>query len=89
MFGDKQTERLYDGRRVARWKSFEALARRKLEQVIAAAELRDLGSPPGNRLEKLKGSLKGYWSVRINDQWRIIFRWARGGATDIRIVDYH
>ncbi len=66
-----------------------ASARRKLKWVDAAAELRDLRSPPGNRLEALAGDRDGQHSIRINDQWRICFRWSAGGADDVEIVDYH
>jgi proteic killer suppression protein len=66
-----------------------AVARRKLVQLDAAAGLSDLLVPPGNRLEALKGDLRGYHSIRINDQWRIIFRWTEAGPEDVEIVDYH
>lgn len=65
------------------------VARRKLVQLNSAAALRDLAAPPGNRLEALSGDLKGRYSIRINDQWRIVFRWADAGAEDVEIVDYH
>jgi proteic killer suppression protein len=64
-------------------------ARQKLRFLAAAHELRDLMSPPGNRLEALKGNRAGQHSIRINDQWRICFRWVEGGAEDVEIVDYH
>ena len=64
-------------------------ARRKLLYIHDANELADLRAPPGNRLEALKGNLAGLHSIRINDQWRIIFRWQRGNALDVQIVDYH
>ena len=88
MFGDRKTERFHDGERIKQWQPFEAVAHRRLDQVMAAADLGDLSSP-GNNLEKLKGDLKDYWSVRINDQWRIIFKWGKNGAMDIKITDYH
>jgi proteic killer suppression protein len=66
-----------------------AVARRKLGWLDAAAALRDLASPPGNRLESLSGDRQGQHSIRINDQWRICFRWSDGGADDVEIVDYH
>jgi proteic killer suppression protein len=62
---------------------------RKLRQIHAAEELRDLASPPGNRLEALAGDRMGQHSIRINDQWRICFRWSEGGADDVEVVDYH
>jgi proteic killer suppression protein len=65
------------------------VARRKLQYLHEAADLRDLKVPPGNRLESLKGSLKGFHSIRINDQWRVVFRWSGGNAFDVQIVDYH
>mgnify|MGYP001302718662 FL=1 len=64
-------------------------ARRKLQYLHEEADLRDLRSPPGNRLEGLKGDLKGFHSIRINDQWRVVFRWSGGNAFDVQIVDYH
>ena len=64
------------------------VALRKLQYLNAAAEVRDLRSPPGNRLEALKGNLKGQFSIRVNDQWRVVFRWD-DGARDVEIVDYH
>jgi proteic killer suppression protein len=66
-----------------------ASAERKLRAISNAVELRDLRSPPGNRLEALKGDRKGQHSIRINDQWRICFRWTEAGAEDVEIVDYH
>ena len=66
-----------------------AAARRKLRWLDSAATLRDLASPPGNRLEALSGDRQGQHSIRINDQWRICFRWSDGGAEDVEIVDYH
>jgi proteic killer suppression protein len=64
-------------------------ALRKLDMLHAAASLRDLASPPGNRLEALKGELQGFFSIRVNRQWRIIFRWSGADALDVRLVDYH
>jgi len=62
---------------------------RKIDMLHYATELRDLGSPPGNRLEALKGHWRGFYSIRINDQWRIVFRWSDLGPTDVDVVDYH
>lgn len=91
-FGDRATEALFHGRtggarRIpsAIWK----VAIRKLDMVNAAKELRDLRVPPGNRLEALKGDLAGMYSIRVNDQWRIVFRWGGGDAHEVAIVDYH
>jgi len=64
-------------------------ARRKLLALHAATELRQMAVPPGNRLEALKGERKGQHSIRINDRWRVCFRWSEGGASDVEIVDYH
>jgi len=75
-FADRATERLFrNGICVAQWRSFEAAALRKIDMVDAATGLDDLRSPPGNRLEALKGDRRGQHSVRINQQWRICFRW--------------
>ena len=65
------------------------IARRKLDLIGAAADIRDLAVPPGNRLEKLKGDLSGFYSIRVNDQFRIIFRFEAGNASDVQITDYH
>jgi len=65
------------------------VARRKLVQLADAAELRDLTSPPGNRLELLKGNLAGRYAIRINDQWRVVFKWTKDGAEEVEIRDYH
>ena len=69
--------------------NIEAIARRKLRQLDIAAQLSDLRVPPGNRLEALKGDRAGQYSIRINDQWRVCFRWTEAGAEDVEIVDYH
>lgn len=71
------------------WRAFEAVAFRKLAMMDDAIELRDLGRLPGNRLEALKGNRKGQHSIRINDQWRVCFRWKEQGPEDVEIVDYH
>ena len=73
----------------ALWAGPLYIVRRKLEAINAAVRLEDLKVPPANRLEKLKGNLKDFYSIRINDQWRVIFRWVDGDAHDVRIVDYH
>jgi proteic killer suppression protein len=69
--------------------NIQLLARRKLVMLDAASELNDLRAPPGNRLEALKGNRKGQHSIRINDQWRICFKWKAGDAYDVEIADYH
>ncbi len=88
-FADRDTERLASGERVRRFVAFEAVARRKLRQLEIAGQLDDLRVPPGNRLEVLKGNRKGQMSIRINDQWRVCFRWTQAGPADVEIVDYH
>lgn len=64
-------------------------ARRKLDMLNAASNLDDMRAPPGNRLEALRGNLAGYHSIRVNDQWRVVFRWKDGAAHDVKIDDYH
>lgn len=88
-FADKDTQALFDGDRVRRFVAFEAVARRKLAQLHAAATLEFLRVPPGNRLEALKGDRIGQHSIRINGQFRLCFRWQDGDALDVEIVDYH
>ena len=89
-FKDKDTEAIFNGKFVRRIpKQVALLAARKLNQVHAAGNLDDLRIPPGNRLEALKGDRKGQHSIRINDQWRICFRWTQAGPDAVEIVDYH
>ena len=88
-FSNKETERLAAGQRVRRFMSIEGIARRKLRQLDIAGRLDDLKVTPGNRLESLKGSRKGQMSIRINDQWRVCFRWTIAGPADVEIVDYN
>jgi proteic killer suppression protein len=79
-----------DSARVRRWSpDVQKAARRKLDMVNAAAVLDDLKVPPGNKLEALRGDLKGYHSIRVNDQWRVVFKWKDGAAYEVRITDYH
>ena len=91
-FGDPATADLYHGRNTSHARRFPksilSSAIRKMDVLNAAYKLDDLRSPPGNRLEVLKGDLEGYHSIRVNDQWRITFRW-NGGAEDVSLVDYH
>lgn len=87
-FRDRDTERLFQGAAVARLRSIEQVALRKLDMLNAAHVLDDLRVPPGNRLEALKGNRRGQHSIRINRQWRICFVW-RDGAENVEIVDYH
>jgi proteic killer suppression protein len=88
-FGDKPTEALFRDEFVRKFQGIARPAKRKLEAVNAASRLDDLLVPPSNRLEKLKGDLKDFYSIRINDQWRVIFKWLDGEPHQVRIVDYH
>lgn len=88
-FACKDTQALFNGRRVARFVHIAAVAMRKLQQVNAAATLDFLRVPPGNRLEMLTGDRAGQHSIRINDQWRVCFVWREGHAAAVEIVDYH
>lgn len=88
-FRDTDTEALAQGQRVKRFVNIETVARRKLRQLQIAGRLDDLRVPPGNRLEALKGNRFGQHSIRINDQFRVCFRWTAAGAEDVEIVDYH
>jgi proteic killer suppression protein len=92
-FGNALAEDLFNDKSSKAAKAFppelRRAARRKLQYLHEAADLRDLKSPPGNRLEGLKGGMKGCHSIRINDQWRVVFRWSGGNAFDVQIVDYH
>ena len=83
------TQRLFSGYPVKRWVPIERQALRNLEQLELSDKLEDLRVPPGNRLEALKGKRKGRYSIRINDQWCLCFRWNIDGAYDVEIVDYH
>jgi len=83
------TERLSQGHNCRRFTNIAVVARRKIRQLEIAGRLEDLRIPPGNRLEALKGDRAGQHSIRINDQWRICFRWTDAGAEDVEIVDYH
>ncbi len=84
-----ETELLYEGLPAHRFNNFKSVAERKLQMLDAAAELKDLRSPPGNRLESLSGDRSGQHSIRINDQWRICFIWGTNGPENVEIVDYH
>jgi len=83
------TEKLAQGYRVRRFIAIEDVARRKLRQLEIAMTLNDLRIPPGNRLQALSGDRTGTHSIRINDQWRLCFRWTQHGAADVEIIDYH
>jgi toxin HigB-1 len=88
-FRSNETESLFRLQQSRRWASIERQALRKLVQLDLATVLEDMRAPPGNRLEPLSGDRKGQWSVRINDQFRICFRWTPEGPEDVEIVDYH
>jgi len=88
-FKDRDTEALAKGERVRRFANIARAARRKLRQLEITGRLDDLRVPPGNRLEALRGSRAAQYSIRINDQWRVCFRWTAAGAEDVEIVDYH
>lgn len=88
-FRCKDAQALYEGGSPRRFRAWQTQAERKLQMLDSAAVLDDLKSPPGNRLEKLAGDRVGQYSIRINDQWRVCFRWQDGDAYDVEIVDYH
>ncbi|GAA5484099.1 type II toxin-antitoxin system RelE/ParE family toxin [Haloferula sargassicola] len=88
-FSDADTEQLFRQEKNRRFKAIARVALRKLIQMNRAGQLSDLAVPPGNRLEALKGDLAGCHSIRINQQWRIVFRWTDQGPTEVRIMDYH
>ena len=88
-FKSADTEALAGGRRVKRFVNIESVARRKLRQLEIAVRLEDLRVPPGNRLEALTGDRAGQYSIRVNEQFRVCFRWTAAGAEDVEIVDYH
>ncbi|KXU39306.1 excinuclease ABC subunit A [Ventosimonas gracilis] len=88
-FKCRDTQALFNGKRVRRFVNIEAAAMRKLAMLNRAARVDDLRVPPGNRLEALQGSRAGQYSIRINDQWRLCFVWHKGHASDVEIVDYH
>lgn len=88
-FKSADTEALASGRRVKRFANIESVARRKLRQLQIATRLGDLRVPPGNRLEALKGDRSGQHSIRVNEQFRVCFRWTVTGAEDVEITDYH
>lgn len=91
-FADADTEKFYVTGKAAPkagWASVQKVAKRKLDMIHYAGQLADLRFPPGNHLEELKGNLPGLHSIRINDQWRVVFRWTAAGPADVRIEDYH
>ena len=88
-FKDRRTEALFQGETVAAFQAIEKTTHRKLDMLDGATQLADLAAPPGNRLEALKGDREGQHSIRINNQYRICFRWTDAGAEDVMIEDYH
>lgn len=89
-FGSKGTRKIWNGERVKGFPTgLQEIARRKLRMLNNSQNLTDLQIPPSNKLEKLKGNLAGYYSIRINDQWRIIFKWDKGNSSDVEVLDYH
>ena len=88
-FSDEDTKELFESETNRRFATISRVALRKLIQMNQARKLRDLAIPPGNRLEALKGRLSSLYSIRINDQWRIVFRWTDAGPEQVAIVDYH
>ena len=89
-FGNSDTESVWNGVRVKKLPlEIQNTGRRKLRMLNNSVNLTDLRVPPANRLEKLSGNLKDFYSIRINDQWRIIFQWNAGNATEVKIIDYH
>jgi len=88
-FKCRHTEALFAGDRVLRWSPFQRIAERKLQMLHRATKVEDLRAPPANRLELLKGDRAGQYSIRINGQWRLCFRFEEGHAFDVEIVDYH
>ena len=88
-FGSKETEKIWNGERVKNLPlEIQNIGRRKLRMLNNSQDIKDLRVPPSNRLEKKKGNLKEYYAIRINDQWRIIFKWNNGNASDVEIIDY-
>ena len=89
-FGSSETEKIWNGQRVKKMPmEIQEIGRRKLRMLNNSFSLLDLKVPPSNRLEKLSDDLKGFYSIRINDQWRIIFKWQDNNAAEVEILDYH
>lgn len=89
-FGDKNTEKIWNGMAVKKPSvEIQEIGRRKLRMLHNSIDINDLKIPPSNRLEKLKGNLKDFYSIRINNQWRIIFKWENNNAFEVEILDYH
>lgn len=89
-FGDKITQKIWEGEWVKVFSTdIQETARRKLRMLNNSIDIKDLMIPPSNRLEKLKGNLKDFYSIRVNDQWRLIFKWENGNAFNVELIDYH
>jgi proteic killer suppression protein len=89
-FGSRDTEKIWNGVRIKRISiEIQLIGRRKLRMLNNSQNIADLKIPPSNRLEKLSGKLKDFYSIRINDQWRIIFKWESNHASEVEIIDYH
>jgi len=89
-FGNSETGKVWNGERVKKLPfGIQNTGRRKLRMINNSTDLQDLRIPPANRLEKLAGKLKDFYSIRINDQWRVIFKWNNGNAAEVEIIDYH
>ena len=89
-FGSKDTQKIWDGERVKKIPNeIQEVSRRKLRMLNNSKDLTDLQIPPSNKLEKLKGKLKEFYSIRISDHWRIIFKWDSGNSSKVEIIDYH
>ena len=89
-FGNSETEQVYLGNRVKKLPiEIQNIGRRKLRMIDNSLNITDLRVPPANRLEKLAGNLKDFYSIRVNNQWRIIFKWNSGNASQVEIIDYH
>ena len=89
-FGNSETEKVWSGERIKGLsKEIQEIGRRKLRMLNNSVDLADLRIPPSNRLEKLSGKLKEFYSIRINNQWRIVFKWNAGNASNVEIIDYH
>ena len=89
-FGDKETKEIWDGDRIKKLSTeLQEVARRKLRMLNNSQNINDLVIPPSNKLERLKGNLKDFYSIRINDKWRIVFIWNNGNVDQVQVVDYH
>ncbi len=89
-FGNKETRKIWEGERIRGLPvEIQEIARRKLRMLNNSQNVSDLMIPPSNRLEKLKGNIKAFYTIRINDQWRIIFQWKNGNAEQVEVIDYH